>query len=245
MNNDFVVQIENVSFRYDKPLVLDNVSLNIKQGEFIGIVGPNGGGKSTLLKLMLGFLSPNKGKIRILGKTPVKGRSEIGYVAQYAKFEKDFPITVMDTVLMGRASGKSFFWGYRQEDIELAEQALRRTEIENLKHRILNTLSGGQLQRVLIARALVGDPRILILDEPTSNVDSRMEEDIFDLLKKLNEKSTIIVVSHDIGFISEYVNRVACLNQTLICHETAAISGKTIEELYGGSVHMIQHSHSH
>ena len=245
MTNNFAVQIENVSFRYDKPLVLDNVSLDIKQGEFVGIVGPNGGGKSTLLKLMLGFLSPNKGKIRILGKPPVKGRSEIGYVAQYAKFEKDFPITVMDTVLMGRASGKSFFWGYRKEDIELAEQALRRTEIEDLKHRILNTLSGGQLQRVLIARALVGDPRILILDEPTSNVDSRMEEDIFDLLKKLNEKSTIIVVSHDIGFISEYVNRVACLNQTLICHETAAISGKTIEELYGGSVHMIQHSHSH
>lgn len=245
MNNDFAVQIENVSFRYDKPLVLDNVSLNIRQGEFVGIVGPNGGGKSTLLKLLLGFLSPNKGKIKILGKPPVKGRSEIGYVAQYAKFEKDFPITVMDTVLMGRASGKSFFWGYGKEDMELAEQALRRTEIEDLKHRILNTLSGGQLQRVLIARALVGDPRILILDEPTSNVDSRMEEDIFDLLKKLNEKSTIIVVSHDIGFISEYVNRVACLNQTLICHETAAISGKTIEELYGGSVHMIQHSHSH
>lgn len=245
MTNNSVIQIENVSFRYDKPQVLDNVSLDIKQGEFIGIVGPNGGGKSTLLKLILGFLTPNKGRIRIFGKPPEKGRSEIGYVAQYANFEKNFPITVLDTVLMGRTNAKSFLWNYSSEDIELAEHALRKTEIEDLKNRILNTLSGGQLQRVLIARALVGDPRILILDEPTSNVDSRMEEDIFDLLEKLNEKSTIIVVSHDIGFISEYVNRVACLNQTLICHETAAISGKTIEELYGGSVHMIQHSHSH
>lgn len=240
-----IIEIQNVSFRYDRLLVLDNVSLEINKGEFIGIVGPNGGGKSTLLKLMLGFLGPEKGSIRIFGKPAAKGRSEIGYVAQYANFEKNFPITVLDTVLMGRTSARSFLWNYSSEDIELAEQALKKTEIVNLKRRILNTLSGGQLQRVLIARALVGDPRILILDEPTSNVDSRMEEDIFDLLKKLNEKSTIIVVSHDIGFISEYVNRVACLNQTLICHETASISGKTIEELYGGSVHMIQHSHSH
>lgn len=245
MSSETDIDIKNVSFSYDRPLVLDNVSLEIQHGEFVGIVGPNGGGKSTLLKLMLGFLTPNKGTVKILGKSPRKGRSKIGYVAQYANFEKNFPITVMETVLMGRVTGNSFMWKYSAEDIALAEEALQKTEILNLKDRILNTLSGGQLQRVLIARALVGSPRILILDEPTSNVDSRMEEDIFDLLKKLNEKSTIIVVSHDIGFISEYVNRVACLNQTLICHETAAISGKTIEELYGGPVHMIQHSHAH
>ena len=242
---DSAIEINNVSFKYDKPVVLKDISLDIKQGEFIGIVGPNGGGKSTLLKLVLGLLIPTSGTVRVMGQYPAKGRSAIGYVAQYAKFEKNFPITVLDTVLMGRISGRPSLWGYSSEDIQLAEKALRETEIADLKDRILDTLSGGQLQRVLIARALVGDPKILILDEPTSNVDSRMEADIFDLLKKLNEKSTIIVVSHDIGFISGYVNRVACLNQTLICHETAAISGKTIEELYGGSVHMIQHAHSH
>lgn len=242
---DSVIDIKNVSFNYDKPVVLKDISLDIKQGEFVGIVGPNGGGKSTLLKLVLGLLIPTSGTVKVMGQYPAKGRSAIGYVAQYAKFEKNFPITVLDTVLMGRISGRPSLWSYSSEDIQLAEKALRETEIENLKDRILNTLSGGQLQRVLIARALVGNPKILILDEPTSNVDSRMEADIFDLLKKLNEKSTIIVVSHDIGFISGYVNRVACLNQTLICHETAAISGKTIEELYGGSVHMIQHAHSH
>lgn len=245
MTQESVIKINDLSYSYGDPKILNNVSLDIKQGEFLGIVGPNGGGKSTLLKLILGLLSPEKGDIKVMGKRPIKGRSAIGYVAQHANFEKNFPITVLDTVLLGRVTKRSSFFGYSAKDIELAEKALRETEITDLKHRILNTLSGGQLQRVLIARALVGDPKILILDEPTSNVDTRMEEDIFDLLKKLNEKSTIIVVSHDIGFISGYVTRVACLNQTLICHETAAISGKTIEELYGGSVHMIQHSHSH
>ena len=242
---DLVIHVNKLNFSYGNLAVLENISLDIKQGEFVGIVGPNGGGKSTLLKLMLGLLVPDKGAIKIMGKSPSKGRSAIGYVPQYANFERNFPITVLDTVLLGRVTRKSTFWGHSSEDIQLAEQALRETEIENLKDRILNTLSGGQLQRVLIARALVGNPKILMLDEPTSNIDARMEEDIFDLLKKLNAKSTIIVVSHDIGFISGYVNRVACLNRTLVCHETAAISGKTIEELYGTEVHMIQHSHSH
>ena len=242
---DLVIHINKLNFSYGNLSVLEDISLNIEQGEFVGIVGPNGGGKSTLLKLMLGLLIPDKGTIKIMGKSPSKGRSAIGYVPQYANFERNFPITVLDTVLLDRVTRKSTFWGHSSEDIQLAEQALRETEIENLKNRILNTLSGGQLQRVLIARALVGNPKILMLDEPTSNIDARMEEDIFDLLKKLNEKSTIIVVSHDIGFISGYVNRVACLNRTLVCHETAAISGKTIEELYGTEVHMIQHSHSH
>lgn len=241
--HDPVIHIDNLYFSYGRLAVLENISLDIEEGEFVGIVGPNGGGKSTLLKVMLGLLSPDKGTVKIMGKSPARGRSAIGYVPQYANFERDFPITVLDTVLLGRVTPKSSMLGYSAQDIQLAEQALRETDIDNLRHRILNTLSGGQLQRVLIARALVGNPKVLILDEPTSNVDTRMEEDIFDLLKKLNEKSTIIVVSHDIGFISGYVHRVACLNQTLVCHETAAISGKTIEELYGGAVHMIRHSH--
>jgi zinc transport system ATP-binding protein len=195
------------------------------------------------LKLILGLLEPDTGSITVLGKPPAKGRAAIGYVPQYASFERNFPITVIETVLLGRVSKSSSRFGYNEEDYQYAYKALHETEIESLKGRLLNTLSGGQLQRVLIARALIGSPEILILDEPTSNIDLRMEEDIFDLLERLNQRSTILVVSHDIGFISEYVTRVACLNQTLVCHETAAISGKTIEELYGGSVHMIQHKH--
>jgi len=240
-----VIHIDNLSYSYGGPLVLDRISLDVDDGEFLGIVGPNGGGKSTLLKIMLGLIQPSHGIVKIMGQTPVKGRSAIGYVPQYVNFDRKFPITVLETVLMGRISRSSTLTGYGKKDTELALQALRETEIEHLRDRILNTLSGGQLQRALIARALVSNPKIFMLDEPTSNVDTRMEQDIFELLKKLNEKSTIIVVSHDIGFISGYVNRVACLNQTLVCHETAAISGKTIEELYGGEVHMIQHTHSH
>jgi len=243
MSNEIVIKVNNVSFGYEGPKVLSDVSLEIRRGEFIGVVGPNGGGKSTLLKLILGLLEPDTGTITVLGNSPKKGRSGIGYVPQYATFERNFPITVMDTVLLGQVSKSSSMFGYSEEDYQHATDALRETGIEQLKNRLLNTLSGGQLQRVLIARALIGSPEILILDEPTSNIDLRMEEDIFGLLRRLNQRSTIIVVSHDIGFISEYVTRVACLNQTLICHETAAISGKTIEELYGGPVHMIQHRH--
>ncbi|WP_455206892.1 metal ABC transporter ATP-binding protein [Kaarinaea lacus] len=243
MNEQPIISMEDVSFSFDGPQVLDHVSLNVAKGEFLGIVGPNGGGKSTLLKLVLGLLEPDSGRISVLGRPPRRGRSAIGYVAQYVGFERSFPITVENTVLLGLMGKSKKIFGYSNDDYQRACDALRETETEDLKHRLLNTLSGGQLQRVLIARALVSKPEILILDEPTSNIDSRVEEDIFDLLKKLNERSTILVVSHDIGFISEYVTRVACLNRTLVCHETAAISGKTIEELYGSPVHMIQHSH--
>jgi len=243
MNNEPVISIDDVSFSYSGPNILEHVSLQVMKGEFLGIVGPNGGGKSTLLKLMLDLLQPSSGHISVLGKSTRRGRSAIGYVAQYAGFERSFPITVENAVLLGMMGKSKAIFGYSNEDHQCVQNALRETETEDLKDRLLSTLSGGQLQRVLIARALVSRPEILILDEPTSNIDSRVEEDIFDLLKKLNQRSTILVVSHDIGFISEYVTRVACLNRTLVCHETSAISGKTIEELYGSPVHMIQHSH--
>ncbi|MGD8567606.1 MAG: ABC transporter ATP-binding protein [Gammaproteobacteria bacterium] len=243
MTSRDVIAVQDVSFSYDGPIILDHVCLSVKKGDFLGIVGPNGGGKSTLLKLILGLLRPDRGSIRVLGKSPRKGRAMIGYVPQYAGFERNFPITVHQTVLLGRMGKSRSLFGFNGRDAELAEQALKKTEIADLKDRLLNTLSGGQFQRVLIARALVSEPEILILDEPTANIDSRTEADIFDVLKKLNDRITMIVVSHDIGFISEYVSTVACLNKTLVCHETASISGKTIEELYGAPVQMIQHRH--
>lgn len=238
-----VIEIDNVSFSFSGPPVLSDISLNIYKGEFLGIVGPNGGGKSTLLKLILGLLEPNEGRITVLGRQPKNSRLAIGYVPQYVEFERNFPITVEDVVLLGRIGVARSFLRYSSEDRSAVHDALNKTEIENLRHRRLSELSGGQFQRVLIARALVANPEILILDEATSNIDLMVEEDIFHLLKKLNRQSTIIVVSHDIGFISEYVTRVACLNTTLVCHETSDISGKTIEDLYGTHVHMIEHRH--
>lgn len=240
---DCAIRLESVSFTYNGPLALEEVDLEIAEREFLGIVGPNGGGKSTLLKIIMGEIKPGAGRVSVLGKAPEHSRVEIGYVPQSVDFARDFPISVQEAVLLGRLGKTRILGGYRARDRELAHQAMQEAEVLDLKDRHLNQLSGGQLQRVLIARALVCDPRILILDEPTANIDLRAEENIFDLFKQLNERMTVIVVSHDIGFISEYVNRVACLNGTLICHATEEVTGKSIEELYGTPVRMIHHHH--
>lgn len=236
------VSFEDVSFSYDGPLVLEHIDLAIESGEFLGIVGPNGGGKSTLLKIMLGLLEPGAGRVVVLGKSAAEGRHKIGYCPQYISFPRDFPISVEAAVMLGRLGNTRWLGRYRGQDRTIAQEAMAVTELLDLRDRQIATLSGGELQRVLVARALASEPSILVLDEPTANIDLRLEEDIFDLLKKLNKRMTIVVVTHDIGFISEYVTRVACLNRTLVCHQTAAITGDTIGQLYGGQVTMIEHT---
>ena len=240
---DTIINLDNVSFSYTNIPVVRDITLAVGEGEFLGVIGPNAGGKSTLLKLILGLLQPDKGDIKVFGKSPDKGRSRIGYVPQYPAFSRDFPINVLDAVLLGRLGETRWYGGYTQKDKNIAMDSLKAVEVDNISNQTIDSLSGGQLQRVLIARALASRPDILILDEPTANIDVRAEEDIFALLKEYNEHMTIIVVSHDIGFISGYVDRVACLNQTLLCHTTSEISGKTIEDLYGAPVKMIQHAH--
>lgn len=238
------LEIADLSFRYGDLLVLDGIDLAVAPREFIGVVGPNAGGKSTLLKILLGLLQPAEGRVNVLGTTPSKARKRLGYVPQYTTFPKDFPITVGQTVIMGRLGVTKPFAGYAAADMEVAEKAMAETEILDLAERRLNTLSGGQLQRVLLARALVSQPELLLLDEPTSNIDTRLESEIFDLLRELNKRMAIVVVSHDIGFISGYVERVACLNRTLVCHDTESIDGRTLHELYGSDVHMVAHNHN-
>lgn len=239
-----IIDIEDVSFTYDRVPVLKNIFLSVQPSEFIGLIGPNAGGKSTLVKLILGILQPDAGDIRVFGKKPEDARSAIGYVPQYPTFtRRDFPINVFETVIMGRLNNTSWFGSYSRVDREITHEVMDTLEISDLARRPISSLSGGQLQRVLIARALVSVPQLLILDEPTANIDIKIEEDIFHLLKEYNEFMSILVVSHDIGFISGYVDRVACLNQELVCHHTQDISGKTIEELYGAPVRMINHAH--
>lgn len=239
-----VIEVNNVTFTYTREPVIKNVTLSVSEGEFLGVVGPNAGGKSTLIKLILGLLEPDRGTIKVFGKSPDEARSKIGYVPQYPTFSRrDFPINVRETVLMGRLGLTNWYGSYSRDDNNIAKEAMTAVEILDIAERPIGSLSGGQLQRVLIARALACKPEILILDEPTANIDVRVEEDIFGLLKQYNKNMTIIVISHDIGFISGYVNRVACINQTLICHTTDEISGKTIEELYGAPVKMIHHVH--
>lgn len=246
-----VIQVESVGFAYASVPVLSGIDLQVDEGEFIGIVGPNAGGKSTLLKLILGLLQPKSGTIQVLGRMPRAAAHLLGYVPQYPGFARDFPITVEQVVQQGRLGMRQpgglpgAFWpGYlSRADKRAVSQALLEVEVDNIAKRQIGSLSGGQLQRVLIARVLVGEPRILLLDEPTANIDQRMESEIFDLLKMLNGRMTILVVSHDVAFISHYVNRVACINQTLVCHPTNAIDGDMIHNLYGEHVRMIAHIH--
>lgn len=238
-----LIKLENVSFSYAGPEIVQNVNLDVEAGEFLGLVGPNAGGKSTLLKLMLGLIRPTKGRITLFGKSPSVGRTRIGYCPQYAVFSRNYPITVEEVVLMGRLGKTRLLGGYLAEDRLIATEAMQATEVDAIRKENISTLSGGQLQRVMIARALACQPEVLILDEPTANIDLRVEVDIFELLKRFNDQMTIIVVSHDIGFISEYVTRVACLNRTLVCHKTSELTGISIEKLYGGHVSMIEHIH--
>jgi zinc transport system ATP-binding protein len=238
-----VISLRGVSFHYDGPPVLENIDFDIKQGEFIGLVGPNGGGKSTLLKLILGLLNASQGEIHVLGKAPNQVRHDLGYVPQFAHFNRDFPISVEDTVLMGRMGKTRSLFGYRRQDRDIAAQAMHECGILALRKRRLHQLSGGQVQRVLIARALTCEPEILLLDEPTANIDMRAEEDIFDVLKRLNQRLSIVLVSHDIGFISGYVGRVACLNRTLVCHHTDRLTGKNIMDIYDNPVCAIHHDY--
>jgi zinc transport system ATP-binding protein len=234
-----VIDIKNVSFSYGHAPVLQDISLQIHEEEFFGIIGPNAAGKSSLLKLILGLVRPNFGDIKVLDNRPEVVRGQIGYVPQHPTFRRDFPITVAEVVKLGQLGSNHS----QQRSVKNLAAAMAAVELNSISQRQIATLSGGQLQRVLIARALACDPEILILDEPTANIDLPTEENIFGLLKQYNEHMTIVVVSHDIAFISGYVDRVACLNRTLVCHLTEDINGKTIEDLYGTSVKMIDHHH--
>jgi zinc transport system ATP-binding protein len=234
-----VIDIKGVSFSYGTAPVLDDISFQVEEEEFFGIIGPNAAGKSTLLKLILGLLEPDSGKISVMGNKPEDARDKIGYVPQIPTFRRNFPITVTEVVRLGQLGGNL---DSRQEE-EALLNAMDAVELRPIANQQISSLSGGQLQRVMIARALACNPELLILDEPTANIDLPTEENIFDLLKQYNERMTIVVVSHDIAFISAYVDRVACLNRTLVCHRTEEISGRTIEDLYGTPVRMIDHHH--
>jgi len=203
-----IIEIKNVSFAYNKEIILKDINLNIKKGDYLAIIGPNGGGKSTLVKLILGFIKPTKGKIKL-------HTSKIGYVPQYTNFSLDIPITVLDVVLQGRIKKYKFF--YNEEDKKEAFEKLKMVKMYEYKDKKIADLSGGQRQRVLIARAMVSNPDILILDEPTSAIDVQGQKEIYDILKEL--KITKIMISHDLNFLLEGVNKVAWVNKTLVLHD--------------------------
>lgn len=236
-----VIEVRNVSFTYDGFPVLDRVDLTVMEYDFLSIVGPNAGGKTTLLKLILGLLKPSRGTVRVFGQIPEKARHRIGYMPQHTALDPLFPVSVLDVVLMGRLGMRGGMGFFKKGDREAAMKALREVEMDQLAKRSFAALSGGQRQRVLIARALVSSPDILLLDEPTSNIDIAVETELFDMLSHMNRKITIVLVTHDIGFVSQYVKHVACVNRKVVVHPTSEISGEMINEIYGTDVRMVRH----
>lgn len=241
MDKETVVSFQGVDFSYNSVPVLEDVNFAIYDRSFISIVGPNAGGKTTLLKLMLGLLKPSRGIIKIFALSPEKARSLVGYMPQHVQFDPYFPVTVLDVVLMGRLGNGTRFGPYKKKDVSICFEALQKLEMSDTWDRPFKALSGGQRQRVLIARALATEPRLLLLDEPTSNVDMNVETELFELLNTLSKTITVIVVSHDLGFVSQYVQRVVCVNRKVVVHPTTAITGEMINDLYMADVRMVQH----
>ena len=225
-----IIEIKNLSFCYHKQKILENVNLNVEEKDFLAIIGPNGGGKSTLLKLILGINPVKDGSIKTFGEVPKKNLSKIGYVPQNTNVNTNFPIKVLEVVLMGHIGEKSPLFGYGKEEKLCALGALAQVGMEKFANAKIGELSGGQRQRVMIARALCAHPQILILDEPTASIDIEGQKLIYELLKTLNSYITIIVVSHDISVIMKYANKVVHINKRLNYHDTLNLNNSLRHE---------------
>lgn len=230
-----LISIKNLAVGYENQLVLNNVSLTIKENDFIGVIGPNGGGKTTLIKALLGIIPIYKGNINLK-----ISKAEIGYLPQFNPFDKKFPITVEQVVLSGLFGKKKLFKKYSEADKNHAHCLMVRAGIIDLKDQSIGKLSGGQMQRTLLCRALINKPKLLILDEPSTFVDNKFEGELFDWLKELNSEIAIIMVSHDIGTISSHIKTIACVNRNLHYHESNKITTEQLAH-YNCPIQIITH----
>jgi zinc transport system ATP-binding protein len=227
-----VIDIRDLCFRFNGAPVLHHVDLAVHEGDFLAVIGPNGGGKTTLLKLMLGLLTPASGSIRIFDRPPQAVSHRIGYVPQDVNINTRFPVSVLDVVLMGRLRPGRSLLRHTAADRARAAEMLDRVEMADLRDRRIGALSGGQKQRVMVARALAGEPDILFLDEPTASIDAKGQGEFHRLLKDLNRSITILVVSHDLMVVSGFANSVACVNQSLHYHDKAEVTADMIDMMY-------------
>ena len=237
------IELDRVSFAYDSATVLEDATFALDARDFVSIVGPNGGGKTTLLKLVLGLLHPTAGRVRVFGTTPREARPRIGYLPQHATLDPLFPVSVLDVVLMGRLTRGNPIGPFRRGDRGKALAALAEVSMADLRARPFAALSGGQRQRVLIARALASEPDLLLLDEPTASLDVAVEGEFYEMLRRLNERLGVVLVSHDLGFVSHYVRRVVCVKRKVAVHPTSEVTGEMIREVYGMDVRMVRHDH--
>lgn len=232
-----IVELTDLCFSYEGQEVLTDVNLTVRAGDFVSIVGPNGGGKTTLIKLILGLLQPTRGTIRINGRTPGKGGALIGYVPQQINHNLNFPASALDVVLMGKHDpGRRWPFFRNGHDRRAALAALEKMGMGRYAERKITDLSGGQRQRVLIARALVTDPELLVLDEPTASIDTKGQTDFLNLLRELNKELTILMVSHDLLVVSSYAKSIACVNKRLHYHNAIGSNVELMNAFYSCSV---------
>ena len=241
MASEAVVSLEDLWVHYDGVPVLEGVSLSVERNDFLGIIGPNGGGKTTLLKVVLGLVRPSRGMVSVLGGTAQRSRSRVGYVPQHTLFDLDFPISVWEVVLMGRLGRAGLLRRYGGEDRRVACEALQTVGMLDYSERQIGRLSGGEKQRVFIARALVSEPELLLLDEPTASVDPVLQTEFYELLADLKRRMAVVLVSHDISAVSIYVDKIACLNRQLFYHGSKELSAEILEATYHCPVQMIAH----
>jgi zinc transport system ATP-binding protein len=247
--NAKIIEFENISFSYGTQAVLDKITFSVNRNDFLGIIGPNGGGKTTLIKLMLGFLKPDSGKLKLFGKESITSKElqRIGYVPQRAtNFDQNFPATVFEVASMGRIAKAGLMRQLSAEDFTIAEKALDSVDMLKMRDKRVGDLSGGQQQRVFIARALAAQPEVLILDEPLAGVDMESQHKFYNLLKSLHDRLglTIILVSHDIGMITKSVTKLACVNVNVSVHDTSkGLSEAAFACAYPGNVAAVPHHH--
>ena len=236
-----VVRVDRVSFGYDTRTILSDVTLEIGPTDYLAIIGPNGGGKTTLVKLILGLLRPWSGRVSHTLSSP----HAAGYVPQFAAFDRHFPLRVDEVVRMGRLGLRGAGRRYRPEDHAAVEKALDRFGLTAVARTLISELSGGQLQRALIARALVGEPEILFLDEPLASIDSESRRVVLEELRRLNRRMPVVVVTHDVTLFAEAVRQIACVNRGLHYHPSGELTSEMLEEVYGCPVELIAHGVPH
>ena len=246
MTGQAVIELEDVGAGYESDRVLEAVNFRMVAGDYVGLIGPNGGGKTTLVKVILGLIKPERGSVRVMGVSPEKGRQFIGYVPQIQQDDKAFPIKVWDVVSMGRLKPDLLHnLSLKDADKKIVERSLRQMDILDLAKRSINELSGGQRQRVTIARALATEPKILLLDEPTSSVDSRSSSQLYDLLADLNQSISILLISHDLTAISTYVKTIGCVNRRLVYNGQKEITAEMLSSAYECPVDLVAHGLPH
>jgi zinc transport system ATP-binding protein len=245
MTDEPAVHIEDLSVRLGGRRVLEDINLRIKEGDFLGVIGPNGGGKTTLLRAILGLVKPERGKIEVFGRSPRAARKQIGYLPQKSLFDPKFPITAIEVVMMGRYATRGLIRRYTSQDLDSAREAISLVGMSEYADREIGSLSGGEQQRIFVARAIVSAPRLLLLDEPAAGIDSAKQVEFYELLGELNEKMTIIMVSHDISAVSAYVKKIACVSRKLYYHDSKELLAEDIEEAYRCPVEMIAHGVPH